>query len=304
MANRAFSCVLAGALILAFAPTALGQGGVAIGPGGVDTQFKTPPLQESDTILIPLDMHPTTAMGAPWLGWGGAMMRLHLADPTEVDVLAVADPSGNVTTLPFGPPSQGVASSSRSFTFFHPGVFGSGIPLTPSVNQPIFTLSLHAKNTLPINNSDFDLTASFANIWHVIGGSQFASQIVVLDPSAYVFVTSAITKTALLHTVNSQIEWNPAQPGTVPPDRWAGEQHLRDLRQHGQDRHRARARADQRRAARPGPRGAGPEPALRRAPPQARLTSAATSGSSEPRLPAGLACSWASAVETVNASIG
>jgi hypothetical protein len=187
---------------------------VAIGPGGVDTQFKTPPLQESDTILIPLDMHPTTAMGAPWLGWGGAMMRLHLADPTEVDVLAVADPSGNVTTLPFGPPSQGVASSSRSFTFFHPGVFGSGIPITPSVNHPIFTLSLHAKNTLPINNSDFDLTASFANIWHVIGGSQFASQIVVLDPSAYVFVTSAITKTALLHTVNSQIEWNPAQPGT------------------------------------------------------------------------------------------
>jgi hypothetical protein len=214
MADRALSCVLAAALVLAFAPLAFGQGGVATGPGQVDTAFKTPPLLDSDTILIPLDMHPTTAMGAPWLGWGGALMNLHLADPTEVDVLAGSNPAGGITTLPFGPPSAGVASSSVRFTFFHPAVFGSGIPLTPSVNQPIFTLSLHAKNTLPINNGDFDLTASFANIWHVIGGTAFASQVVLLDPSAYVFVTSNITNTGQLHTTNSLVEWNPATPGT------------------------------------------------------------------------------------------
>jgi hypothetical protein len=176
----------------------------------VDTAWKTPPLQDTDVIQIPIDIHPT-APNPLWAGWAGALMDVHILDATELDIFGIRNPTGITYPDPFGPASANTQSVVKTFTFWHPNGLASGIPLTPSVNQPIFTITVHAKNTSPIyQNSDVDIDLSFWNIWHV--GSGPGSTPVPLPASALVWVTSNVDT---LHTVGSEYQFplEPAQPG-------------------------------------------------------------------------------------------
>jgi hypothetical protein len=156
----------------------------------VITDFKTPPLQDSDTFPVTLEVH-FNAILPPWIGWAGAIMKLHVLDASEVDVdsFTVADPSltgvGPFGSDPFGPRSGNLESVPLFFTFWHSQAPNSGIQPPVSAWQNLGLAILHAKNTTPANNSDTDLTAMFWNIWHVRPG--FGTLSVALRESDYVF---------------------------------------------------------------------------------------------------------------------
>jgi hypothetical protein len=198
--RRIFSSVLAFAALagisVAFAPAAFGDNGGVSNPPGVFTNFKTPPLATSENFILPIDIH-HTGPNPGWAGWAGAIMDVHIIDPNEVDIVGIT-PFGGATidgTPIFGPLSaQGTAT--HTFTFFNPAANLSGILVGTSDNNPIFNITIHAKNTTGANNSDFnDIALSFWNIWHVQAGSAFASHPVVLKASDRIWVRSTITTT-------------------------------------------------------------------------------------------------------------
>ena len=96
---------LALVMVLGFTPVAFGQGGVP-GPftSSILTTFKTPPLQNSESFVIPLDFHinvpnPTT-FGVVAAGWAGVSIKAHLLDNTELDVVKFS--GVNPGSPPFG----------------------------------------------------------------------------------------------------------------------------------------------------------------------------------------------------------
>jgi hypothetical protein len=89
----------------------------------------------------------------------------------------------------------------------HPLAQQSGINIVPSVNQPIFDMQVHVKNSDPSGNSDVDVTFMFWNIWHVRDGSPTqGSTLIPLHASDFVFVPSSIQDPQQLHN---------GEPGTV-----------------------------------------------------------------------------------------
>ncbi len=214
MARKAFVCVACFAL--AGATAALGQ--------GVITTIKTPPMQASEVITLPLAIHPA-APAPPWAGWAGARMKAHIMDAGELDVDAIVPTAGGTVTgppyiEPFGPRSMNAQSVPIFFTAWHPLAQQSGIPVQPSVNLPVFNMTLHAKNSDPSGNSDVDMTLMFWNIWHIRDGLP-GSTLVHLDPSAYILVPSSIQDLEQLHRPDSlyQFPTNPVQPGE-PGAKW------------------------------------------------------------------------------------
>ncbi|REK09461.1 MAG: PEP-CTERM sorting domain-containing protein [Planctomycetota bacterium] len=185
---------------------------------GVVTDVKTPPLQASDTFTLPIAIH-NTSPNAPYAGWAGGRMKMHVLDAGEMDVDALIPIAGGSAGTappyiePFGPRSENRQSSPLFFTAWHPLAAQSGIDITPSVNQPLFDLQVHVKNSDPSGNSDVDATFMFWNIWHLREG-QFSSEFVRLEESDYILVTSNIDDIFQLHTVNSQFLFptNPANP--------------------------------------------------------------------------------------------
>jgi hypothetical protein len=177
--------------------------------------FKTPPMTDSQTISVPLAVH----MSPTKTNWAGFFFKLHLVDPSELDVTGMAPNtglSGSVPPYPFGPPSSGVASSPLFFTFWHVAAQQSGITIPSSVVFPVGTLFLHAKNTTPINNSDTDLTAMVWNIFHLrcpeLGCT--GSSYLTIPQSGYVYANRT-----LLHGTHSTIvpqTTNPLLAGQVP----------------------------------------------------------------------------------------
>jgi len=180
--------VLAGLALLAFgfglADRALAEGGVENSTGGgVIVDYKTPPLQTSDVIDVPLTFH------APGLvpNWAGAMIRVHILDNQEVDVDGITLTDGTAITEPFGARSQNEQSAAQQFTFWHPSAPNSGVALNQSQMMPVAKLTLHAKNTTPINNSDVDITVGFWNIRHLLPG--LGSSFIHLNASDYMYGT-------------------------------------------------------------------------------------------------------------------
>jgi len=215
--GRSLSLLLGLALALA-ASAALAQ--------GVDTEIKTPPLQNSDTFFIPISIH-NTAPNPAFAGWAGAIMKMHLYDNTELDVDAFHSalpgrttlPGGTVVTFPastplvdpLGPRSQNVVSVPVSLTLWHPNATNSGIPIQPSVNQPLGTGFFHVKGSDPAGNSDVDATFMFWNIWHIFGGGP-GSTLLRLDPSDRVWVTSNIQDPGQLHNTFSEYRFPTQHP--------------------------------------------------------------------------------------------
>ncbi|MFW6124712.1 MAG: hypothetical protein ACOC46_01080, partial [Pirellulales bacterium] len=172
--------------------TCLGVIGLIASPlfaQGVITDIKTPPLQNSDHFFIPIDIH--TNFSAP--NWGGARMKVHILDASEVDIVSITpvtgptrDPVGPTIISPFGPASENAASSPIFFTMWHPNAQNTGTNITSSVNQAIFDLEIHVKGSDPAGNSDVDVTFMFWNIWHLPDITE-SSQILGLQPSDYVY---------------------------------------------------------------------------------------------------------------------
>ena len=182
------------------------QGGVDIGTAvGVDTDYKTPQLKDSDTILIPLAVHAPPGP-LPHRNWAGAIVGVHVLDATEVDVDAITSPMGTGWTQPFGPRSENQQSLMQNFTAWHPNAQGSGTTLNQSQNTPVLNLTLHAKNTDPINNSDRDIQLKFWNINHLPAGP--GSAIIGLQPSDWVYGNPGSDPIEISH-----FPTDPPQPG-------------------------------------------------------------------------------------------
>ncbi len=206
---------LVGLALLFAATSALAQ--------GVVTEIKTPPLQDSDTFTIHISIH-NTAPNPPWAGWAGAIMSGHLLDNTELDVDAFHPvlpmratgpggtpfvfPASSFVKSPLGPRSQNVVSVPFTVTFWHPEASMSGIPIQPSVNQPLGTGFFHVKGSSPAGNSDVDATFRFWNIWHVFGNTM-GSTLIRLDPSDFVWVPSSFDNQGQLHTAGSLYQFPP-----------------------------------------------------------------------------------------------
>jgi hypothetical protein len=162
----------------------------AIAQPGVTDVIKTRPLRESGVHIQPIGRHfdPTRPEPPPQLpgaGWAGARVKIHVLDPTEVDVVAIVPaplyairwngapwspvPPGiypGPIPEPFGPHSNNVASVPIIVTLIHPDARLSGINPPASHVEHLFDLVVHAKNTHPRNNSDIDVTMMFSDIWH------------------------------------------------------------------------------------------------------------------------------------------
>ncbi|MGD9724425.1 MAG: PEP-CTERM sorting domain-containing protein [Pirellulales bacterium] len=208
-------CVIALAVLQAAATSVLAQ--------GVVTNVVTPPLQTSDVITLPIDIH-NGQPNPPWAGWAGGRMKMHLMPTGEIDVLSLTPvaagpgtrgtappfpgtPTGPTIISPFGPASNNVASQPLFFTAVHPNAQNSGIPITPSVNQPLFDLALHVKNSNPSGNGNVDATFMFWNIWHLHGpAGGTGSTLLQLVPSDYIWVRSSIESIDQLHIFEGPLQ--------------------------------------------------------------------------------------------------
>ncbi len=104
------SCIriaLVGLALLLGAPTAFAQ---------VVSTIKSPPLQDSDSFIIPINIH-IPAANPPFAGWAGALVSAHILDASEVDILSVhALPSFAVNLLG---PTANASSTGAEIVFPH-----------------------------------------------------------------------------------------------------------------------------------------------------------------------------------------
>jgi hypothetical protein len=205
------------ALVL-IAPAALAQAQFPV--------IKTPPLADSDTIVLPVSTH--IPFAPPWAGYAGAIVKAHILDNQELDVATFHAfqpfrtpaipgplPASVVFTNPFGPPSSNPQSVPFTVTYWNPNALQSGIPVVTSQFIPLASVGIHAKNTTPANNSDTDLTNMFWNIWHIRAGN--GSTLVPLRPSDRLWVTSNIVDVGQLHTPASGFQLPPTGPTPFSP---------------------------------------------------------------------------------------
>ena len=172
-------------------------GGVP-GANGLNSAYKTPPLSSGQVISVPIAVHNSSPVVLP--NWAGVLVEVHLADPSEVDIVAVKV-GGVPQPHPFPVSGAGPGSTAAIFTVWHPAAFASGIPLQPSSGIPAITLDLVAKNTNRINNSDVDINFRFADIYHQPG---------------YTSIQRSV------HTANTRIHLNPVPGSTIVTRRTPG----------------------------------------------------------------------------------
>jgi len=176
-------------------------GGIDVpGVAGVETDFKTPPLRDSDVFTVPLAIHNQDA--GVVLNWAGALVGVHVLDNQEVDIDGINSPWWpSLIPSPFGDRSENVQSVMAVFQAWHPNAQNSGIDLQQSQNMHVFDVTLHAKNTDPINNTDQDIGLRFWNIRHLGAGPGGIS--IFLDASDWVYGTEF---------------FNPIQASFFPPN--------------------------------------------------------------------------------------
>jgi hypothetical protein len=165
----------------------------AFGQGTAPIPIKTPPLRSSDIYTLPISRHfdPLRPPGEPPpelpdAGWAGVRVKIHVLDPTEVDVDSIIAAPGYLIRYPgspsplpglppglypavpdpFGPRSNNVGSVPLIMTLIHPLANQSGINPPASHLENLFNLVVHAKNTNAGGNSDIDVTFMFEDIWH------------------------------------------------------------------------------------------------------------------------------------------
>ena len=201
------------------------------------TTIKTPPLATSDTTFIPVV--PLVPPTPPWAGYAGSVVKLHLYDASELDVLdfvvapgmelaplslppgaGTSDPGGIAS--PFGPPSANTVSSPASFNVFFTTAPPSGFSITAPTPITVADFGIHVKNSTIANNSDIDLSAMIWNIFHLRSDTNFASLSITLDPSALVWVSSSIFNVGQLHTTGSALGFSAAMGGPLndPDGHW------------------------------------------------------------------------------------
>lgn len=124
--------------------------------------IKTPPLKDSD--VFKFQVHNP----GPIPNWAGSYLKIHVLDNAEADVVGLKNPFTPVTLpliSPVGDPSHNIVSVPHLFTYIDPRGPQSGIQVPASA--PLWTITLHAKNTSPRNNSDIDYTIMWRNIIHL-----------------------------------------------------------------------------------------------------------------------------------------
>jgi hypothetical protein len=225
-------------LIGALGATAMLVAGTMVLAQGVNTAVTTPPMHASDTFFLPIDIHNLAGTQPPWAGWAGGRMAMHVLDAGEMDVLGlqavaagafsrgpggIGTPTGPFLPNPFGPASNNSQSVVKFFTALHPAAQASGINITGSVNQPLFDLNIHVKNSDPVGNGDVDASFKFWNIWHV--REHQGSTTVHLNPSDYVFVPPNITSQQQLHFPEGSFYLFPSNPVSLATGHWL---HLSD----------------------------------------------------------------------------
>ena len=128
---------------LAFGAPALAQ---------VTTTIKTPPLSDSDSFILPINIH-IPVVNPPFAGWAGAVVSVHLLDGSEMDVVSVTalppfaasvlTPGGNLLVpqipSPFGPPSANLTSAPLPANFFLPTASASGVAVGTSTSFTVAT---------------------------------------------------------------------------------------------------------------------------------------------------------------------
>jgi hypothetical protein len=163
--------------------------------------IKTDPLATSDSVQLGVSTH--IPFAPRWAGYAGAIVKAHLLDNQELDVtgfhplLPVRTPSGRLPAStfisnPFGAPSANLQSVPIQVTYWQLNARQSGINVVPSQLIRLATLTIHAKNTTPANNSDVDATFMLWNIWHLRFFNTI-SQIVPLERSDQLWVSSNVT---------------------------------------------------------------------------------------------------------------
>lgn len=177
--------------------TGMGTGTTPENPySTVFNDYKTSPARESDVIKLDIGVHLAGLAGTTRAEWAGARFKIHW-DGTEVDIdgIGLAPPflpygstpkyNGlSVTTLP--PRSQQNNTDTFEWTAWDPAALNSGWPggAPHSVFIPLIRVTIHAKNTDPINNSDFDFTITGQNIYHVSTPRSSG----YLEPSDWIYV--------------------------------------------------------------------------------------------------------------------
>lgn len=139
---------------------------VAFAQAGSGETIKTPPLKDSD--IFRFQVHNPRSIP----NWAGTYLKIHVKDNTEADVVGVNSPlfGGTIPILnPLGDPSANRISQPFSTRFLipSPGALNSGMLLPTSA--PLWTITLHAKNTSR-TNSDIDYTIMWANVMHLVPG--------------------------------------------------------------------------------------------------------------------------------------
>ena len=150
-------------------------GGQPIPGGGVNPVIKTSPLSAGQLETVFIDVH--NSSGAVLPNWAGVLVKIHLMDPSEVDIVAVRI-GGVQQPHPFQVSGAGPGSTTLLIPVFHPAASFSGISMLPSSAFPAITLSLIGKNTDPVNNSDVDIKLEFADIYHAPGYTSFGTTMV------------------------------------------------------------------------------------------------------------------------------
>jgi hypothetical protein len=209
MKSRFVSCLALVAISFA-AATAMGQ---------VETEVKWTPRFDSDTTVLPVAVHhavPGSTPGTPYpsppeipgAGWAGSMVAIHVLDNQEIDIDAIIPLPGTFFRLPFGSPngayppgiytgpilepfgphSSNAQSVPLMITVLHPLAQNSGIDLQNSINQPLFDMAIHGKNTNAGENSDVDVTLMFWDIWHTRPGP--GSQVIHFPDSVSIWASS------------------------------------------------------------------------------------------------------------------
>jgi hypothetical protein len=190
--------------------------------------FKTPPLRDSDVFTFPVQRHFSGLPPAelPGAGWAGARVKIHVQDPTEVDIDAIVPAPGYLIRYPgsptpggplpgiytgpipdpFGPRSNNVGSVPIIVTLIHPMANLSGINPPASHLEPLLNLVLHAKNTNLGQNSDVDVTMMFSDVWHDRGGP--GSEIIHFPDSVHIWGQSFLDDPGI---------WNQFHIGTSDP---------------------------------------------------------------------------------------
>jgi hypothetical protein len=148
---------------------------------GTPNVYKTPPAQDSQTIIVDIDYH----IGTTTTNVSGILWRAHLGDPGEIDAATAITPSAAGVNSSGTVPLQ---ASVPATNWWIAGSPPSGQTVSATSTGTVGRLSLHVVGTTPANNSDTDVTVTAWLIRHLVPGP--GSTVLHFGPSAWIYGTS------------------------------------------------------------------------------------------------------------------